>query len=53
MWLADRISPPKALRLRIRLEAAGVDRMPPCPTTTRPKPLATAMAMTFWITSRL
>jgi hypothetical protein len=25
------------------VEAAGVDRMPPCPTSTRPKPLAAAM----------
>ena len=32
LWLADRISPPNALYLRMTCEAAGVDRMPPCPT---------------------
>ena len=34
LWLADSTSPPMAPRLRMRLEAAGVDRMPPWPTTT-------------------
>ena len=53
LWLADRMMPPKAPRLRIRFEAAGVDRMPPCPTRTRPKPLPAAILMTIWIASRL
>ncbi|PAV92441.1 hypothetical protein WR25_20463 [Diploscapter pachys] len=35
------------------LLAAGVDRMPPRPITARPKPLAAAMRIAFWITSRL
>ena len=43
LWLADSTSPPMAPRLRMRLEAAGVDRMPPWPTTTFAKPLAAAM----------
>ena len=53
LWLADRMMPPKACRTRIRFEAAGVDRMPPRPTTTRPKPLADAIFMAVWIVSRL
>ena len=28
LWLADRMMPPAAFRLRMRFEAAGVDRMP-------------------------
>jgi hypothetical protein len=43
LWLADRMMPPKALCLRMTWLAAGVDRMPPCPTITRPKPLAAAI----------
>ena len=43
LWLADRMMPPNALYLRMTLEAAGVERMPPCPTSTRPKPLAAAI----------
>ena len=53
LWLADSTSPPNALYLRMILEAAGVERMPPWPTITLPKPLAAAMRMAFWITSRL
>ncbi len=44
LWLADRMMPPKAFLWRMRFEAAGVDRMPPCPTITRPKPLAAAIS---------
>ncbi|MNE99587.1 hypothetical protein D3C80_1982910 [compost metagenome] len=29
LWLAESIMPPKALYLRIMLDAAGVERMPP------------------------
>jgi len=36
LWLAERMIPPLALRSRIMSEAAGVERMPPWPTTTRP-----------------
>ena len=53
LWLADSTSPPSAPRVRITLEAAGVDRMPPCPTTTRAKPAAAAMRIAVWITCRL
>ena len=35
--------PPKALSARISAETAGVERMPPLPTTIRPKPLAAAI----------
>jgi hypothetical protein len=52
LWLAERIRPPKVRYLRITQEAAGVDRMPPCPTSTRPKPLAAAMRRMTWIASR-
>ena len=45
--------PPKALCLRMTQEAAGVDRMPPCPTSARPKPLAAAIFRMIWTTSRL
>ncbi len=45
--------PPKARYLRMTLEAAGVERMPPCPTSTRPKPLAAAIFSAIWMTSRL
>ncbi|MNU00536.1 hypothetical protein D3C72_2436860 [compost metagenome] len=34
LWLADRMMPPEAWRLRITQLTAGVDRMPPCPTST-------------------
>ena len=34
-------------------EAAGVESRPPWPTSTRPKPLAAAIRITFWTTSRL
>ena len=50
---AERISPPKAFRARITQEAAGVDSRPPCPTSTRPNPLAAAMRRMTWIASRL
>ena len=53
LWLADRMSPPKAPCWRITQLAAGVDRMPPCPTSTRPKPFAAAMRMTVWMACRL
>jgi hypothetical protein len=53
LWLADSTMPPKALYLRMTLEAAGVDRMPPRPTRMRPKPLAAAILMAIWMTSRL
>jgi hypothetical protein len=43
LWLAERISPPQVPCLRITQDAAGVDRMPPCPTSTLPMPLAAAM----------
>ena len=49
LWLADRMMPPNVLYLRMRLEAAGVDSMPPCPTMTRPKPLAGGHLMAIWI----
>ena len=53
LWLADRMIPPKAFRWRMRFDAAGVDRMPPCPTITRPKPFAAAIFIAVWIVSRL
>ena len=53
LWLADRISPPKAWCLRITHDAAGVDRMPPWPTITRAKPLAAAMRITSCAAGRL
>jgi hypothetical protein len=43
LWLADRMIPPSAPRWRIRFEAAGVDKSPPCPTITRAAPLAAAI----------
>ncbi len=53
LWLADRMIPPFALRSRITHDAAGVDRMPPRPTSTRPTPFAAAILSTIWIASRL
>ena len=53
LWLAERMMPPKAWRLRMTFEAAGVERMPPRPTSTRPKPLAAAIFSAIWMTSRL
>ena len=53
LWLAERMMPPKARCLRMTLEAAGVERMPPRPTSTRPKPLAAAIFSAIWMTSRL
>ena len=50
---ADRISPPKARRTRMTLEAAGVDSRPPWPTSTRPTPFAAAMRRMVPIASRL
>ena len=38
-----------APRLRMRCDAAGVDRMPPCPTITRPTPLAAAIFTIAWM----
>ena len=38
---------------RISAETAGVERMPPWPTTMRPKPFAAAILTTIWIASRL
>ena len=53
LWLADRMMPPKAAvpadergDRRRRQEAAR-------PTRIRPKPLAAAIRMAFWIASRL
>jgi hypothetical protein len=43
LWLAERMMPPKARCLRMTHDIAGVDRMPPCPTSARPKPLAAAI----------
>ena len=45
--------PPSAFRSRITHDAAGVDRMPPRPTSTRPTPFAAAILRTIWIASRL
>src|ERR671921_881618 len=42
LWLAESTSPPSALRRRMTAETAGVERMPPRPTSRRPKPLAVA-----------
>jgi hypothetical protein len=53
LWLADRMMPPSALRARITQDAAGVERIPPRPTTTRPTPLAAAILSTTWMASRL
>jgi hypothetical protein len=52
LWLAERMIPPTAPRLRMMQEAAGVDRMPPVPTSTRPTPFAADMRSTTWIASR-
>src|SRR3546814_17219011 len=43
LWLAERMRPPSVLRARITAEAAGVDRMPFCPTSTRAAPFAAAI----------
>ena len=53
LWLADRMIPPTAPFFRIRLLAAGVDRIPPRPTRTRPNPFAAAMRIATSMTSRL
>ena len=53
LWLADRMMPPNAFLCRMRFDAAGVDRIPPCPTITRPKPLAAAIFIAVWMVSRL
>ena len=53
LWLADRMKPPKAPIPRISAETAGVDNRLPLPTRIRPKPLAAAIRITFWIASRL
>ena len=53
LWLAERMIPPKAESARISAETAGVERMPPWPTTMRPKPFAAAILITTWIASRL
>ncbi len=45
LWLAERMMPPKVWYLRIMCDAAGVDKMPPCPTNTRANPLAAAILM--------
>jgi hypothetical protein len=43
LWLAERITPPIAWCWRIRLEAAGVERMPPVVVISRATPWAAAM----------
>src|SRR3546814_11929685 len=43
LWLAERMRPPSVLRARITAEAAGVDRMPFCPTSPRAAPFAAAI----------
>ncbi len=48
LWLADKMMPPSVLRRRIRCEAAGVERMAPCPTMTRAAPLAAAIRRITW-----
>ena len=53
LWLAERMMPPKAARLRITALAAGVDRMPFWPTITRPKPAAEAMRRMVWMATSL
>ena len=35
LWLADRMMPPHVEYFRITQEAAGVESMPPLPTSTR------------------
>ncbi len=47
LWLADSTMPPKAPYLRMTCDAAGVERMPPLPTMTLPKPLAAAIFRAF------
>jgi hypothetical protein len=53
LWLAESTSPPIALRWRMMLLAAGVERNPPRPTTMRPNPLAAAIFSAIWMASRL
>ena len=53
LWLAERISPPSVLRLRITAEAAGVERIPFWPTRTRAAPPAAAIFRMTWIASLL
>jgi len=53
LWLAERMMPPKVWYFRMTQEAAGVDRMPPQPTMTLPKPLAAAIFKMICSASRL
>ena len=51
--MADKMMPPKALYLRMTQETAGVEKIPPWPTRTFPKPLAAAILRMVWIAWRL
>ena len=53
LWLAVSRKPPAASWRRIKVDAAGVDRMPPWPTMTRATPLPAAIAIAVSIASRL
>ena len=43
LWLADKMIPPKVAYFLMMCDAAGVDNMPPCPTSTLAKPFAAAI----------
>ena len=53
LWLADRMKPPSVLFSRMRLDAAGVERIPPWPTITSATPLPAAILRMVWIAARL
>ena len=53
LWLAESMIPPQTPYLRMTHEAAGVDRMPPRPTMTRPNLFPAAILRMVWTASRL
>ena len=53
LWLAERMRPPSVPRARITAEAAGVERSPFRPTSTRAAPLAAAIARMVWMACSL